>query len=71
VIKALGIENVADDELETICRELLEQNPQIVTDYQGGKKQAIGSLIGQAKKKNPNANPGRVRELLIQIIENT
>jgi len=48
---------------------LLSKNPQVVEDYQAGKKQAIGSLIGQAKKKNPNANPGKVRELLIAIIE--
>ena len=69
VMKELGIEAVDDSALESICVELLSQNPQVVEDYLAGKKQAIGSLIGQAKKKNPNANPGKVRELLISIIE--
>ena len=69
IMKELGIEAVDDSALEEICRELLENNPQVVEAYQGGKVQAIGPLIGQAKKKNPNANPGKVRELLIQLIE--
>ena len=69
VMKELGIEAVDDSALESICEELLAMNPQVVEDFQAGKKQAIGSLIGQAKKKNPNANPGKVRELLIAIIE--
>ena len=29
----------------------------MVEDFRGGKKQAVGSLIGQARNKNPNANP--------------
>ena len=33
-----------------------------------GKMQAAGAFVGQAKKKNPNANPGRVRELCLEII---
>jgi aspartyl-tRNA(Asn)/glutamyl-tRNA(Gln) amidotransferase subunit B len=65
----LGIETIDDSALESICRELLENNPQVVEAYRGGKVQAIGPLIGQAKKKNPNANPGKVRELLIQILD--
>lgn len=69
IMKELGIEAVDDSALETICREMLSANPQVVEAYRGGKVQAIGPLIGQAKKKNPNANPGKVRELLISIIE--
>ena len=30
---------------------------------------ASGALIGQARKRNPNANPGRVREILLELIE--
>ena len=47
----------------------LEANPNIVDDYRNGKKQAIGSLIGQAKNKNANANPKLVRETLLKLIE--
>ena len=70
IMQGLGIEAMDDSALESLCRELLDANPQAVDAYRGGKIQAIGPLIGQAKQKNPNANPGKVRELLIQILEN-
>ena len=68
-VQKLGIESVDDSEIESLCRELLAANPQVADDYRDGKKQAIGSLIGQARKKNANANPGTVRETLIRLIE--
>lgn len=68
-IKALGIVALDESELEHLCQELLEANPHVIDDYRSGKQQAIGSLIGQAKKRNPNANPKLVREILIRIAE--
>ena len=68
-VQALGIEAVDSSEIDALCRELLEANPSVVDDYRNGKKQAIGSLIGQAKKKNANANPQQVRETLLRLIE--
>ncbi len=68
-MSALGIDKVSGDELVELCRELLQANPKIVADVQGGKQQAIGALIGQARKRNPNANPGRVREICLQLIQ--
>jgi aspartyl-tRNA(Asn)/glutamyl-tRNA(Gln) amidotransferase subunit B len=59
---------VDDQELRQLCEELLAANPKIVADVRGGKEQAAGGLIGQAKKKNPNVNPGRVREMCLDII---
>jgi len=67
-IQALGIQAVDSSEIDALCRELLEANPQVVADYREGKQQAIGSLIGQAKKRNPNANPQVVRETLLKIV---
>lgn len=67
-IKSLGIEQVDDSEIDTLCQELLDANPNVVEDVRGGKVQAVGSLIGQAKKKNPNANPQQVRETLLRLI---
>jgi aspartyl-tRNA(Asn)/glutamyl-tRNA(Gln) amidotransferase subunit B len=66
--KSLGIEAVDDDALESLCKELLAANPQVVEDVKGGKQQAVGALIGQAKKKNPNASPQAVRQLLMDLI---
>jgi aspartyl-tRNA(Asn)/glutamyl-tRNA(Gln) amidotransferase subunit B len=68
VVASLGIAAVSDDELIALCRELLAANPKIVADVQGGKEQAAAGLIGQAKKKNPNANPGKVRQLCLDLI---
>ena len=69
VVTGLGIAAVGDDELEALCRELLAANPKIVADVQGGKDQAAAGLIGQAKKKNPNVNPGKVRATCLKIIK--
>ena len=64
----LGIEKV-DAAAETeLARELLADHPNIVSDVQGGKQQAIGKLIGEAKKRNPNINPGQFRQLCIDLI---
>ncbi len=68
VMKAQGIEKVDESQLVALCQELIAANPKIVADIQGGKLQAAGNLIGQAKKKNPNVNPGRFRELVIELV---
>ncbi len=68
VVASLGIAAVDDDALEALCRELVAANPKIVADVQGGKEQAAAGLIGQAKKKNPNVNPGKVRAKCLEII---
>ena len=68
VVAEMGIAAVSDDDLVALCRELLAANPKIVADVQGGKEQAAAGLIGQAKKKNPNANPGKVRQTCLDLI---
>jgi aspartyl-tRNA(Asn)/glutamyl-tRNA(Gln) amidotransferase subunit B len=68
VVAALGIAAVSEDDLVSLCRELLESNPKIVADVKGGKEQAAAGLIGQAKKKNPNVNPGKVRQVCLELI---
>ena len=68
VVAAMGITAVGDDELETLCRQLIAANPKIVADVQGGKEQAAAGLIGQAKKQNPNVNPAKVREKCVELI---
>lgn len=67
-MQALGIEQVDDSALEDLCRELLEANPKIVAQIKEGKVKAAGALIGQAKQKNPNVDPGRVRETCLEMI---
>ena len=68
-MEVLGIAQVDESELETLCAELLAENTMVVEDVKQGKLKAAGSLIGQAKKKNPNVNATRVREICLQMIE--
>lgn len=63
----LKIERVDESALVELVKELLAANPKTVADIQAGKLQAAASLIGQAKKKNPNVDPNRVRELAIEL----
>ena len=65
--QAQGIEQVDESSLFALCQELLDANPKIVADLKAGKMQAVGALVGQAKKKYPNANPGRVREICVEL----
>ncbi|WP_425398874.1 Asp-tRNA(Asn)/Glu-tRNA(Gln) amidotransferase subunit GatB [Aeoliella sp.] len=67
-MQSLGIEEVDDSELESLCQTLLDANPRIVEDVKGGKQQAVGALIGQAKKQNPNADPSKVRQICLELI---
>jgi len=69
VMNAMGIERVDEDELVTLCQTLLAQNPKAVEDLKAGKMKAVGALIGQAKKQNPNVTPSRVREICIELVE--
>ena len=65
---ALGIEKVDDSALDDLCGELLAANPKVVADVQGGNQKAIGALIGQAKKKNPNVSPNDIRAKCLAMI---
>jgi aspartyl-tRNA(Asn)/glutamyl-tRNA(Gln) amidotransferase subunit B len=67
--RALGIEAVDDQAIDQLCQSLLEANPRIVADVRAGKRQAVGALIGQAKKQNPNVNPALVRETCLRLID--
>ncbi|HEX3601172.1 MAG TPA: Asp-tRNA(Asn)/Glu-tRNA(Gln) amidotransferase subunit GatB [Lacipirellulaceae bacterium] len=68
-LKMLGIAAVDESELVALCQTLLAANPKTITDVRAGKVQAVGALIGQAKKQNPNVDPTRFREICLQLIE--
>jgi len=69
VIQSLGIVAVDADEIESLCRELLAANPDVVEKVKAGNAKAIGSLVGQAKKKNPNADPRQIQDRCLAIIQ--
>jgi aspartyl-tRNA(Asn)/glutamyl-tRNA(Gln) amidotransferase subunit B len=67
-IAVLGIAKVDETELVTLASEILVANPKIVADIKSGKPQAAGNLIGQAKKRNPNVNPARFKEICLELV---
>ncbi len=68
-ISALGIEAVDSGEIDSLCQELIDANPKVVEDVLSGNDKAVGSLIGQARSKNPNANPKVVRDTVLKLIK--
>ncbi len=67
LMQSRGIAKVDESDLVALGQELLAANPKVVADIKAGKLQAASNLIGQAKKKNPNVNPGRFREIVIEL----
>lgn len=65
---ALGIEGVDQSVIETMCRELLAENPHIVEQVRAGQMKGLGMLIGLAKKKNANVDPRLVRDMCEKMI---
>ncbi|MEQ8791958.1 MAG: Asp-tRNA(Asn)/Glu-tRNA(Gln) amidotransferase subunit GatB [Pirellulaceae bacterium] len=69
VMQQLGIEKVDESAVVDLCRELLAQNPAVVEDLKAGKMKAVGALIGQARKQNPNVDPNVVRTTCLALVE--
>jgi aspartyl-tRNA(Asn)/glutamyl-tRNA(Gln) amidotransferase subunit B len=67
-VAELGIAQVDESALVALCEALLAKNPKIVEDVKGGNQKAIGALIGQAKKENPNVDPTQVRDTCLRLI---
>lgn len=65
-----GLMTVNDeDALRKTLEEVIAANPQAVADYRGGKEKALGALVGQTMKAmKGKANPGRVNELLREML---
>jgi aspartyl-tRNA(Asn)/glutamyl-tRNA(Gln) amidotransferase subunit B len=67
-IEQLDVSQIDETELTSICRQVIATNPKSVADIRGGKVQAIGALIGQAKKINPNIDPNKFKDRCMALI---
>jgi aspartyl-tRNA(Asn)/glutamyl-tRNA(Gln) amidotransferase subunit B len=67
-IESLGIVRVDVGAVEVLCRELLAENADVIEKVKGGNSKAVASLVGQAKKKNRNADPRLVQETCLRLI---
>ena len=66
LIQEMGLGQISDSQaLEEMVQEVLQENPQSVEDFKGGKDRALGFLVGQVMKKSKGkANPQMVNQLL-------
>jgi aspartyl-tRNA(Asn)/glutamyl-tRNA(Gln) amidotransferase subunit B len=67
-MKSMGIAAIDESELEDLAYNLVNENPKVVVQFKQGKEKATASLIGQAKRKNPNINPSKIQEYCSAII---
>jgi aspartyl-tRNA(Asn)/glutamyl-tRNA(Gln) amidotransferase subunit B len=66
IVQEKGLIQVSDvGELDKIIDGVLAKNPTQVTQFNEGKQQVLGFLVGQVMKASGGkANPGKVNELL-------
>ena len=65
-----GLKTVNDaGALEAVVKKVLENNPNVVEEYRGGKEKVLGFLVGQVMKEmKGKANPAMAGELLKKLI---
>ena len=70
-IEEHGLKTVNDEgALKATIEQIVSENPQSVADYKGGKKKAIGFLVGQTMKAmKGKAEPASVNKILKEILD--
>ncbi|MCI9168793.1 MAG: Asp-tRNA(Asn)/Glu-tRNA(Gln) amidotransferase subunit GatB [Dorea sp.] len=65
-----GLMTVNDEgELHAVLKKVIADNSQAVSDYRGGKKKALGALVGQTMKvMKGKADPGQVNQRLKDLL---
>ncbi len=59
-------------EIEKMAKEVIEENPKVVEDYQKGKQTAIQFLIGMVMRKSQGkADAAKVKEILERMLTNS
>ncbi len=71
VAKEMGLLQSHDEGvLKTIVQKIINENPDVVASYKGGKENAIMSLVGKIiKESNGSANPQIVIKLLKELLK--
>jgi aspartyl-tRNA(Asn)/glutamyl-tRNA(Gln) amidotransferase subunit B len=70
IVEEKGLVQISDErQLKGIVNEVIEANPQSVTDLKNGKDRALGFLVGQVMKATKGkANPQMVNQLIREQI---
>ena len=71
LVKEMGLEAISDSsDLEPIVDKAIEAAPEAVEDYLGGKKKAVGALVGQVMRLSQGqADPKKAKNLLQQKLD--
>jgi aspartyl-tRNA(Asn)/glutamyl-tRNA(Gln) amidotransferase subunit B len=72
IVQEEGLAKVSDEEvIRKVSSEVLHENPEQVTAYQGGKVTLIGWFVGQVMKKSRGkADPQLARRILEDLLTN-
>jgi aspartyl-tRNA(Asn)/glutamyl-tRNA(Gln) amidotransferase subunit B len=69
IVREHGFAQVSDESaLQAEVEAVIAANPRAVEDYRAGKKQALGALMADLKKRAPQANPRVASELLLRLL---
>ena len=71
IVKDRGMKQVSDEgAILSIVNAVLDENPNSIADYKGGKDRAMGFLVGQGMKKSKGqANPQMASKLVKQELD--
>ena len=72
IIEEKGLVQIQDESiLENIAKKIIDENPDQVNAYKGGKDRLIGFFVGQVMKETQGkANPQGVNEILNKLLNN-
>ena len=71
ILEESEVAQISDEELlRKVVKEILEQNPKSISDYQNGKDKALGYIIGLVMKKTGGkANPSLTSRIALEEIK--
>ena len=72
IIEEKGLVQIQDESiLENIAKKIIDENPDQVNAYKGGKDRLFGFFVGQVMKETQGkANPQGVNEILSKLLNN-
>jgi aspartyl-tRNA(Asn)/glutamyl-tRNA(Gln) amidotransferase subunit B len=69
IVAERGFAQVSDEaSVRAIVEAVIAANARAVEDYKAGKKQALGALMADLKKRAPQANPKVASVLLVELL---
>lgn len=70
IIEEKGLLAISNEEIEDLCKRVIEENPQAIEDYKAGKKQAVNFLVGQVMKATRGkADPGETSVKMKEMLD--